>query len=142
MNPSNHNQSYKSTGPFYCLVDACQGVFLRAPDGIEFEVLGRLDELAEQELDSISAHSRREQLAFMEDARGLARAAALTAATDPKRPMTTKEAAAWLRKSRSFVYRHADELGARRVGTGRGSDLLFRLGELEGWLEARRERRQ
>src|SRR5258708_18170623 len=135
MNPSNHNRTYKPTGPFYCLVDACQGVLLRAPDGVEFEVLGRLDELAEQEPDPIPAHS---QDAFMEEARGLARDAALTAATDPRRPMTTKEAAAWLRKSRSFVYRHVDELGARRAGTGRGSDLLFRFGELEAWLEARR----
>ena len=110
---------------------------LRAPDGVEFEVLGRLDKLVEQEPDPIPAHSH-EQDAFMEEGRGLAHDAALTAATDPKRPMTTKEAAGWLRKSRSFVYRHADEFGARRVGTGRGSDLLFRLGELEAWLEARR----
>ena len=61
----------------------------------------------------------------MQIARGLA------AASDPKRLLTAKEAAAWLRKSRTFVYRHADQLGVRRVGNGRGSDLLFRLGDLK-----------
>jgi len=75
-------------------------------------------------------------------AKNLAHEAALFSASDPNRMLTTKETAAWLRKSSSYVYRHADELGARNVGgRGRGADLLFPLGELEAWLAQHRQSR-
>jgi hypothetical protein len=74
-------------------------------------------------------------------AKNLAHEAALFSASDPKRMLTTKEAAAWIRKSPSYVYRHADELGARRVGQGQGADLLFRLGEVEAWVDQHKESR-
>jgi len=82
------------------------------------------------------------EMSPMAHARSLARGAALAAASDGARLLTVKEAAARLRKSPGFMYRHADELYARRVGSGRGCDLLFRQGDLEAWLEGSRGRRQ
>lgn len=144
MQSSNHNQPYKSTG-FRWLIDACEGVLLRAPENVEFEVFGRIDDLADEEplskplTPAMERASERLGVA-MERVKSLAHEGAIAAASDPMRMLTAKDAAAWLRKSRSYVYRHADELGARRLGEGRGADLLFRLGELETWLDQHRER--
>ena len=35
---SNHAQTYKAN----CLIDACAGLLLKAPEGVEFEVIGSL----------------------------------------------------------------------------------------------------
>jgi hypothetical protein len=105
-------------------MDGCSGAILEAPPGVEFRVVGYLEDFL-----------AKEERAPMARASSLAQTAALAAASDGTRMMTAKEAAAWLRKSRSWAYRHADELRARRVGAGRGADLLFRQSDLEAWLE-------
>jgi hypothetical protein len=61
---------------------------------------------------------------------------------EPTAPLlTTKEVAGRLRKSPSWVYHHSAKLGVRRLGKGRGADLLFDPRDLEAWLDGQQERR-
>jgi excisionase family DNA binding protein len=50
--------------------------------------------------------------------------------TAPSPLLTTKQAAAYLQKDRSWISRHAAELGASRVGR----DLRFRLESLDAYV--------
>jgi hypothetical protein len=108
--------------------------------GADLAELRRLRAIADERFLTGSSAAGEPTTAPMARARALARSAALTAASDGARLMTVKETAAWLRKSQSFVYRHAHELGVRRVGSGRGGDLLFKISDVEAWIEAKRYR--
>jgi hypothetical protein len=97
-----------------CLVDWCEGVLLRVPDGVELEVIGQVEDLFNVSPRSPGRQANSLQL------------------------MTAQETAHYLRKSRSWVYDHKRELGARRAGEGRGADLFFRRVDLDAWVEAQR----
>lgn len=118
---SNHVPRHKAT----CLIDACAGLILRAPQGVEFDVIGAIGD------------------------------ADTTAALDSDRPReplsirmptywTVKQMAKQLGVSESYVYRHARDWpftvrlnGAR----GRGSDLRFVASEAAEWLNRKRAKR-
>lgn len=53
------------------------------------------------------------------------------------RLLTAEEVADRLRVARAFVYRHAEQLGAFKVG----SHLRFRESEVEEWLSSQRVRK-
>lgn len=57
-----------------------------------------------------------------------------TSATSEDRLMTVMQVAADLLVTTSFVYKHAPEMGAIKVG----SHLRFRLSDIERWLDTRR----
>src|SRR5690242_13253040 len=49
----------------------------------------------------------------------------------PRRLLTPAEVAGYLAVDRSYVYEHADELGARRLGTGPKARLRFALEDVD-----------
>ena len=123
---SNHVPSYKAN----CLIDACAGLLLKAPEGVEFEVVGSLrpEGLAE----ALSGEPRE--------------------LTEPRDPLqirmpnfwTVKQMAKQLGVSDCYVYRHAPKwpFTVRLNGShGRGSDLRFVASEAAEWLNRRRAKR-
>jgi hypothetical protein len=60
----------------------------------------------------------------------------LSAATPPRRLLTAAEVSEWWGVERSWVYSHAAELGARRLGTGQRPRLRFDPDEVAQRLAA------
>jgi hypothetical protein len=52
------------------------------------------------------------------------------------RRMTPAEVAEWLNVTSAWVYEHATELGAKRLGTGPKARLRFDLADVENYLNA------
>ena len=65
-----------------------------------------------------------------------------TGRTGPRRLLTAAEVSEWWGVERSWVYDHADELGAIRLGTGRRPRLRFDPELVAGRLAARATRRR
>jgi predicted DNA-binding transcriptional regulator AlpA len=122
----NHVPAYKAT----CLIDACTGLMLRAPEGVVFEVLGtlRYDGSPESGAEVVSAEGEsREPLSIRM----------------PKF-WTVKQMAKQLGVSECYVYRHARDwhFTVRLNGSrGRGSDLRFYASEAAEWLNRKRAKR-